>query len=326
MTKSWLKAGFFANLALVMVKNLLQRIISRPLILLLVLGFIWGSAFALARYAMSHQVSPITYSFLLVFSPSIILLIYCYQRGYLQDLINGNIPCYFFAGLFGIVLPNTNKYWLATHLPSGVLALVMSVTPFFIYPLALLCREEKFYFNRITAVLIGGAGMIILATQHGIVGLTLNHWLFLSSLTPLSYAVCAVYVAKFTMKNSNIVVLTTGMLICATLLLTPFLFTSRFVMPHFALNGVWLAIMTEIILVIIGYLSLFKILQLSGAVNYSMVNGIAAVIGLFWGYCFFHEYISLKILLAMLCILIGVLMLHRSRAPRSKADQPQTIK
>lgn len=299
----------------VMIKRFLQRVCNQPLVLLLVLGFTWGSAFSLARYVMSHQVSPITYSFFLVFSPSVILLVYCYQRGYLRDLITGNIPCYFFAGLFGIALPNTNKYWLATHLPSGVLALVMSVTPFFIYPLALLCREEKFHFSRITAVLIGGAGMIIMAAQHGVVGLSLNHWLFLSLLTPFSYAVCAIYVAKFTMKKSNIVVLTTGMLICATLLLVPFLFTSEFVMPHLALNGVWLAIMVEIVLVIIGYLALFKVLQLSGAVNYSMVNGIAAIIGLFWGHCFFHECVSLKILLAMLLILIGVLLLNRSRAP-----------
>jgi drug/metabolite transporter (DMT)-like permease len=294
-----------------MQKNILQRSFNQPLILLFILGFAWGSAFSLARYVMSHQVSPITYSFFTIFSPSVVLLIYCYRHGYLQDLIKGDVLCYFVTGMFGIVLPNTNKYWLATHLPSGVLALVMSVTPFFIYPLALLCREEKFHFSRITAVLIGGAGMIIMAAQHGILGLTLNHWLFLSLLTPFSYAVCAVYVAKFAIKKNNIVVLTTGMLICATLLLTPFLFTSEFVMPHLALNGVWLTITTEIILETIGYLLLFKVLQLSGAVNYSMVNGIAAIVGLFWGYCFFHECISLRILLAMLCILLGVLLLNR---------------
>lgn len=301
-----------------MFKNFLQRACNQPLVLLLVLGFTWGSAFSLARYVMSHQVSPVTYSFFLVFSPAIILLIYCYQHGCLRDVVKGNLACYFFAGLFGIVLPNTNKYWLATHLPSGILALVMSVTPFFIYPLALLCREEKFRFSRVTAILIGGAGMIIMAAHHGIAGLSLNHWLFIALLTPLSYAVCAVYVAKFTTKDSNIVVLTTGMLVCATLLLAPFLFTSKFSLPHLALNGVWLAILIEIILVIIGYLSLFKVLKLSGSVNYSLVNGIAAVIGLYWGHLFFHEHFSHQIILAAFCVLIGVILLNRSL----RKDQP----
>jgi len=301
-----------------MIKSVLQRVYNQPLVLLFILGFAWGSAFSIARYVMSHQVSPVTYSFLSVFSPAIILLVYCYYRGYLHDLIKGDLVCYFFVGLFGIILPNINKYWLATHLPSGTLALIVSVTPFFIYPLALLCREEKFRFSRILAVLIGGAGMIIMAAQYGLGGLSLNHWLFCALLTPLSYAVCAVYVAKFTAKGSNIVILTTGMLICATLLLTPFLFTSTFSVPHLALNGVWLAIITEITLVLIGYITLFKVLQLSGAVNYSLVNGIAAIIGLCWGYCFFHEYASSKIILAALCILIGVILLNQSKSYEQK--------
>lgn len=279
-------------------------------ILLFILGFIWGSAFSIARYVMSHEVSPVTYSFLLVFSPSIMLLIYCYYRGYLRKLVKGDRFCYFFAGLFGVVLPNINKYWLATHLPSGTLALVVSLTPFFIYPLALLCREEKFRLSRVAAVLIGGIGMIIMAATHGLDGLMLNRWIFFALLTPLSYAVCAVYVAKFAVKGSNIVILTTGMLICAALLLAPFLFTSEFILPHLALNGVWLAITAEIILVLIGYITLFKVLQLSGAVNYSMVDGIAAIIGLCWGYCFFHEHLSYQIILAALCVLIGVIMLN----------------
>jgi len=298
-----------------MLKNLLRH---QAIILLFILGFAWGSAFSLARYVVSHGVSPVAYAFLSVSVPAIILFGFCWYRGYLRLLIKGNLNCYLFASIFGIVLPNTNKYWLATHLPSGILALIVSITPFFIYPLALLCREEKFRPSRIIAVLIGGAGMIIMAAKHGLMGLTLNYWLLMALLTPLSYAVCAIYVSKFTSKDNNVVVLSTGMLICASLLLMPFTFTSAFVLPHFALNGLWLAIATEITLVIIGYITLFKVLQLSGAVNYSMVNGIAAVIGLYWGYCFFHEHISHKIILAILCIIVGVILLNRSRRVSSR--------
>ena len=110
-------------------------------------------------------------------------------------------------------------------------------------------------------------------------------------------------------EESN-VVLTTGMLMCATLFLTPFLFTREFFLPHLALDGVWLAIIFEIILVLVGYITLFKVLQLSGAINYSLVNGIAAIIGLCWGYCFFHECITGQIIFASLCILVGVFLLQ----------------
>lgn len=278
--------------------------------LLFILGFIWGSAFAIARFVVSHGITPITYSFFIVFIPAIILLIYCYFRGYLGDLFRENFRCCLFAGLFGIVLPNTNKYWLATHLPSGVLALIVSITPFFIYPLALLFREEKFRLSRIIALSIGGVGMIILSYQHGLVEANVNWWLLLALLTPLSYAISALYVARSTQKHTNIVLLTTGMLVCATLFLTPFIFTSEFVMPHLMLNGVILAIIAEIILVITGYIILFKVLQLSGAVNYSLVNGIVAISGIYWGHYFFHEYICTKIILAAICIFTGVILLN----------------
>lgn len=281
------------------------------------LGLMWGSAFAIARFIIRSGVDPIIYSFLTVFISAMIMLGYCWRKRKIQELFSNNKSHYFIAGLFGIVLPNTNKYWLAAHLPSGLLAIIVGTTPFFIYPLALFCKEEKFKFRRSLGLLIGGIGIMLLAVIHSKVGVfAVDSWSIFGLLTPLSYAICAVYVAKSISKSTDIVLLTTGMLIASALLLMPFVF--------FVIKGVSLAkiftfkidmvILSEVALGIVGYILLFKILTSYGSVNYSLVNGVGAIVGLLWGWCFFHETNPTNIFWAIICIFIGAWLLNHKKS------------
>lgn len=45
----------------------------KALTLLLLLGFIWGSGYSLARYAMTHEVPPLGYSFWQALGPALLL-------------------------------------------------------------------------------------------------------------------------------------------------------------------------------------------------------------------------------------------------------------
>ena len=66
------------------------------------------------------------------------------------------------------------------------------------------------------------------------------------------------------------------------------------------------AILLEILLSSISYIILFKILQTSGAIFYSLVGGMVSLTGLFWGWLAFHEGLSVKSGLAALLIIIGI--------------------
>lgn len=287
----------------------------RPFVMLFVLGLLWGSAFSIARFVVRGGVSPVDYSFILACFPALILLGYCWYKGQLRALITNHPQHYFFVGLYGIVIPNTNKYWLAAHLPSGVLAIVVGVTPFFIYPLALLCREERFRLNRMAGVLLGGFGVLLLAVHHNLIGIQINRWLIASLLTPLSYAFGAVYVARYTPKDCNIVMLTTGMLACATLMLLPCLLlnVSVFDVTPFLNPSVDLVILLEMVLVTVGYILLFKIIKNYGSINYSVVDGVGAIIGILWGWGLFHEPISSKVIWAIACVILGAVLINSTR-------------
>ncbi|MBN2689708.1 MAG: DMT family transporter [Gammaproteobacteria bacterium] len=284
-----------------------------PLTLLSTLGLIWGSAFAIARYVMCNGVSPLIYSFMVVFFPAILMSIHCLNKNNLHKVIFTNPKYYIITALLGIVIPNTNKYYLASHLPSGILAIIVATTPFFIYPLALLFREEKFQLQRLLGSLSASCGILLLAILHSTTHLSINYYLLISFITPISYATCAVYVARFIPQKQDVKILTTGMLIAAAIMLTPVLFTHSIASLTSLTMGTSIAIIAEILLVTTGYLILFKILKNYGSINYSLVDGIAGIVGVFFGYIFFTETISKFIILAIVFIALGIILLKKRK-------------
>jgi drug/metabolite transporter (DMT)-like permease len=284
-----------------------------------ILGTIWGTSFAVARLAISHGINPIIYSLLLVAIPACIMTGYCWYTKKIANLFTNNLPYYCIAGLFGIVIPNTTKYFLAVYLPSGILAIIVATTPFFIYLLAILCKEELFKWQRLVGILSGGIGIILLAINHTRFGnISLNGWLLLSLIIPGSYAACAVYVVKHQPKNHNLVSLTTGMLIVSTLCLIPlvFLASNNISLTSLLTIKMDLTIVIQSLLVIIGYILLFDILTTHGSVNYSVVDGISGVVGLLLGWSFFHETLTINTTWAIIMILFGAWLINITKPSR----------
>ena len=65
-------------------------------------------------------------------------------------------------------------------------------------------------------------------------------------------------------------------------------------------------IILEILLSSLGYVVFFRLIQLSGSVYYSLVAGVVAMTGLFWGWLLFQEQFSLVQWLAVGLILISI--------------------
>src|SRR5438128_3889036 len=119
--------------------------------LLLLLGLIWGTGYSIARFAMTHGVSPLGYSFWQSLGPAVVLwlLMMLMRRKTNPSTIRPTSKihtyCYYvICGLTGIVIPNTNMYFAAEHLPAGLLAVVVNTVPILAYPMALLARVESF--------------------------------------------------------------------------------------------------------------------------------------------------------------------------------------
>ena len=255
------------------------QILKAPFLLIL-LGFIWGSGYSLAKYAMTNGVSPLGYSFWQSLGPALLLSIACLFSPKKSMPPFKYWPYFFICGLIGIAIPNTNMYFIASHLSAGLLAVLVNTVPLLVYPLALLSGQEKPDKWRFLSLILGMTGIIIIV-GFGALN-TYSNWALLALLSPLSFALCSIYIGGKQINGINALEAATGMLLAASLLLTPLVLSQH---AFYSLLGPFTlakqVVVLEIVLSSLGYLLFFMLIRLAGPVFYSLTGGVVALTGLF---------------------------------------------
>lgn len=291
-----------------------------PLCLLLLLGFIWGTGYTFARFATTHGVSPLGYSFWQSLGPALFLGLLSRNKFSFSNLTK-HWRYFLIASLTGIVLPNTNMYFAAPHLPAGLLAVIVNTVPIFAYPLALIAKREVF-----TGLRIGGVGlalvgvMLIIAPHTNLPSPSAMLWTLLALFTPLSFAFCSVYISRYSPTNSDSASLAAGTLIFSSLFLMPIVVTSgNFYSLHLPLTSPDIAIVLEILFSSLGYILFFKLIKIAGPVYYSLVAGMVALTGLFWGYVVFHEHMTTLENAGVIFILLALFLVNKPQQTMLKS-------
>ncbi|WP_419419125.1 DMT family transporter [Legionella sp. D16C41] len=285
----------------------------KALLLLILLGFIWGSGYSLARYAMLNLVSPLGYAFWQSIGPAFLLSLLCLWKNKRALLHSSFWPYYFICGLLGISIPNTNMYFIAKHLPAGLLAVLVNIVPLLVYPLALIFKKEQFDLGRIIAVTLGVLGILLILAPTS-TGLT-SYWSLIALISPLAFALCSIYVSIYQPQTVDALSAACGMLISSSLMLLPVIYQQHAfysLMPPLTLPKQ--AILLEILLSTLGYILFFKLIKLAGPVFYSLTGGVVALTGLFWGFIIFHEVPTQLQGIAICCIITAIFLLSWRQA------------
>lgn len=293
---------------------------TQSLSILILLGFIWGTGYSIARYATLNGVPPLGYSFWQSIGPAMLLTALTFVRNKPIPFSVEHLRYYFICGLTGIAIPNTNMYLAAPHLPAGILSVVVNTVPIIAFPLALLVGVEKFQWQRFIGVLLAVTGLMFLVIpKSSLPEPNEILWVFSSLLTPLSFAFCAVYIAKFRPKKDDALSVAAGTLIASSILLIPVvLLMHEFYLPHIPPNASDYVILLEIILSSIGYVLFFYLIKIAGPVYYSLVDTIVSLTGLLWGYIIFKESLNVWSGTAVILIIISlVLVTQRQREKRT---------
>lgn len=282
-------------------------------ILLLFLGIIWGTGYSIARYATISGVSPLGYSFWQSLGPAIVLTIITLVTQKKFSLKTSHLKYYFISGLTGIIIPNTNMYFAAPHLPAGLLAVIVNIVPIIAYPLALFAKIESLQWNRVLGLGCAMIGlMFILIPKTSLPSPEMIPWVLSSLITPFSFAFCAIYIARHRPETGNSFALATGTLIASSLILLPWVVLSHhFYMLHWPLTTPDQVIILEILLSSIGYVLLFQLIKMAGPVYYSLVDAVVAVTGLVWGYIIFNEHLNHWTLPAVCLIILALLLMTK---------------
>ncbi len=283
------------------------------LTILFLLGIVWGTGYSIARFAMTHGVNPLGYSFWQSIGPAVLIGLSVLIRQKKMAFNFAHCRYYFVCGLTGIALPNTIMYFAAPHLPAGLLAVIVNTVPIMAYLMALVAKVEFFCWRRFLAVCVALSGLLLLLMP------TVNYptaesapWVLFALLTPLCFAFCAVYITRFRPEGSDSFSLAAGTLISSSLILAPIVFASQnFYVFNWPLMLPDWVILLEILLSSLGYVLFFKLIKIAGPVYYSFVDSIVALTGLFWGYLIFNEHLTLRTGAAVFFILAALIMISK---------------
>lgn len=287
--------------------------------LLILLGFIWGTGYSIARFATTNGVSPLGYSFWQSLGPAILIGLLSFaisrQKNANEKISVSHLRYYFICGFTGIAFPNTVMYFAASHLPAGLLAVVVNTVPVIAYPLALFARVEIFSWQRMTGVIFALLGlMLLILPKTSLPSSDMIGWVLLALLTPLSFAFCSVYISRFRPEKNDSFTLAAGTLISSSLFLIPLVFlTHHFYTFHFPFTLPDFVILLEIILSSAGYILFFQLIKIAGPVYYSLVDTIVSLTGLFWGYVIFHETLNEYTSAAVILILFALVIVTKKQ-------------
>lgn len=282
---------------------------SKPLIFLILLGAIWSLGFSIARYCTTNGVHPLGYAFWQSLGPAVLLTILCKCLRIPIFNHRSYFVFYLFASLVGIAIPNANMYFAASQLPSGILAVIINVSPIMTYLLALAFKEESFNTRRFIGVISAVLGIIIMIKPSGDITVELVPWLLSALLTPISFALCAVFVAKYRPANSHSLGLAAGMLWGSTLWLLPVVFFGHhFYALNHGFSRTEQLLLAEVLLSSAGYWLFFQLLKNAGPVYYSLVGGIVSIAGLLWGKLLFGEILTSLQMVGVAGIVLGIVL------------------
>ena len=296
------------------------RLVWGPLALLS-MGTIWGLGFALAKLAGENGAHPVGLVLWETIGSGTLLLIICMALGRYPRRQWGYLRYYLVNGLLGFAIPGPLLFWIAPHLPVGVLTLMIPMAPLLTYVLILAMRSERFDLWRAFGVLLGfvGVGLIVLPEnslpEPGLIG-----WVLLGLATSCFYALQNLYIALRSPPDADVLTQTTGMLILGGLTAIPLAAgLDGSLWPVFPMTIAVKAASAMLLINSAMMLIFVWVVRTIGPVFASQTANVIVVAGVFWGWVIFGEVLSQWIWGAILAMAVGVALVPlRPAAPIQK--------
>ena len=280
-------------------------------ILLTFLAIIWASAFFNIKIA-TYSFGPVTIAFLRVFFGAIPALLICFYKKIKIEAFSKDWHWFAMIGFINLVAPFFLIAYGVQSVQSNLAAILMSTTPLSSTVLGhFYLKNEKFNFIKTIGILIGFSGIIFLFSDN----LLIDENNFLSALLILLGSTCYVIGGVLTLKiskkkNENV---TGSILIWAIIILLPILiFTENPLEISPRLDSTISVIYLGFVSTGIAWLLRFKILVKNGLIFQSQVSYLIPIFGTILSYIFLKELITLKVLISLIAVSLGIYIVRRS--------------
>ncbi len=273
--------------------------------LLTILSLIWASAFFNIKIA-TYSFGPVTIAFLRVFFGAIPVLLLCYFKNIKVEAFSKDWHWFAMIGFINLVAPFFLIAYGVKSVQSNLAAILMSTTPLSSTVLAhFYTKNEKFNLVKTFGILIGFSGIFFLFSDN----LLIDESNFVSALLILLGSTCYVVGGVLTLKiskkkNENV---TGSILIWAIIILLPLTFLIEYPFQTLPRTDSLISVIyLGIVPTGIAWLLRFRILTTNGLIFQSQVSYLIPIFGTILGYIFLKELITLKVLVSLIAVCIGI--------------------
>lgn len=283
-----------------------------PVMILLLLGLIWGSSTNIARYVAEAGVPPISYAFWALCIGAILLFVVNLFRRQTIPISLAHLRYYAIAGMCSSGIPTANMFLCLNHISVGAMSLVLATVPILTYLFSLAAGLEQVHSRRAAGICLGLAGaLFVILPDDGLPQSQSLMWFLIAFITPLGYACGTVFTAKYRPHDVDALVGANAMMLASA----TFLFVVAVTVED--LYPIW-ARMSHIndLIVIHGALSataftlFFVLLRVAGPVYFSQVAYLVTFFGIAIAMIVFGERYSVWLWLALALTVVGVWLVN----------------
>jgi len=281
------------------------------LLLLLILGTIWGSSYLFIKVIVA-EVPAFTLVAGRLTLAAIIMWGILRARGLSLPRSRRMWRAYAVLGVLGAAVPYSLISWGEQYIPSGLAALLQSTTPIFTVILAhFLTDDERITVPKIIGVVVGfvGVGILMLPDlRQGLQANLLGQLAIVGS--SLCYALTAIYI-RSRLRGQPALVSATGQLAMGMVYMLP---ASLLIDRPLGLSPSLPVLASWIVLTVLGtvvaYVIYFTLIERSSATFTTMVTYIIPINGLILGALVLNESLDMTTLGSLALILLGVLLVR----------------
>ncbi len=280
-------------------------------ILLSILALIWASAFFNIKIA-TYSYGPITIAFLRIFFGAIPVVLLCLYKKIKIEAFSKDWLWFASIGTINLVIPFFLIAYGVQKIQSNLAAILMASTPLSATVLAhFYAKDEKINFIKSIGILIGFFGIVFLFSDNILINDENFIYALMILLGSTFYVIGGLLTLKISKKrNENV---TASILIWGALIILPL---TMFIEKPWNLNP---RLDSTIALVYLGifptgiaWLLRFRILKKNGLVFQAQVAYLIPIFGVILGYIFLKELITIKVLIALIAVIIGIYLVKLS--------------
>ena len=280
-------------------------------LLLMLLGAIWGSSFFNIKIA-TYSFEPFTLATIRVVFATLFLLIISFFYKIKIYAFSKKWKIYALVGLCNIAVPFSLIAIGTNRVDSYLAAILMSTTPLTGSILAhIFTKDEKITFYKSIGIILGFTGVLFLFFEKLIINDSNYFFAAIILVGSTFYSVAGILILKYLKKAGNLNV-TTSTLIWALIFLLPISFLFEDPLNSQPTMG------SIISLIYLGTIATgyawwlrFKILTRNGLIFQTQVAYLIPIFGVIFGMIVLNEQITWKVLISLIIIMLGIYIVKK---------------